>query len=162
VVVAVTVVFATKEAVEADPTQPLIISKCEAAIKPYFLAHVLQQNATWNSMAKDKDPRHLALNWILHNDKMQLERLDERLSQRYILALLAFSFDSLAWIFCGNHISLGKKDHVVESCQVPDGARQFEEHSVWLSNKDECDWWGVTCVNDKVTGLDMSEFSLPS
>ncbi|KAL7543754.1 hypothetical protein ACHAXR_013446 [Thalassiosira sp. AJA248-18] len=160
VVVAVTVVFATKEAVDDNPTPPLIISEREAAIKPYILSHVLQRNATWDSMAKDKDPRHLALNWILHQDKMQLERLDEKLSQRYILALLAFSFDSLAWKFCGNHISPGKKDYVVESCQVPDEAGRFEEHSVWLSNKDECDWWGVTCGNDRVTGLDMNDNTL--
>ncbi|KAL7544007.1 hypothetical protein ACHAXR_013414 [Thalassiosira sp. AJA248-18] len=152
VVVAVTVVFATKEAVGEDP--PLIISEREAAIKPYIQAHVLQRNATWDTMAK-KDPRHLALNWILHQDKMKLERLDERLSQRFILALLAFSFDSLAWDFCGNHTLPGKKDYVVESCQVPDEAGRFEEHSVWLSNNTECDWWGVTCVNDSVTGLDM-------
>ena len=159
---AVSVVFATKEVAEEDKTLPPISERESSGIKSYIQLNVLQRNATWDHMAKD-DPRQLALDWILHKDKMQLERLDERLSQRYICALLAFSFDSPAWTFCGNRTIPGnaEEEYDVSSCLVTDQSGQENYHSVWLSNTDECDWYGVTCVDDTVIGLELSEFLPP-
>lgn len=84
VVVATTAVFATKEAVEEDQTPPQVSEREALGIQSYIQANVLQRNANWDGIAKD-DPRHMALEWLLHGDKMQLESLDERLSQRTFL-----------------------------------------------------------------------------
>ena len=161
-VVAVTVVYATKEVVEEDETTAQVSDPF--GIKPYIQANVLQRNTTWHQMAKD-DPRQLAVDWILHTDKMQLVTLGERLSQRYILALLAFSFDSSTWAHCGNPIARDRQadgEHDTDSCLIADDSGYETEHSAWLSKEHECDWYRVMCVDDRVSGLDMSEFSQPA
>lgn len=147
---------------EEQHLQPQVSGRATIGIDAYVETKVLQRNATWARMAPS-DPRRLALEWIVHKDKLQLDSLDARLSQRYVLALLAFSFDSLAWEYCGNHTSpINGKEYEVESCLVENDDGEEEEHSVWLSSVDECDWYGVTCSNGVVKGLDVSEFSPPN
>lgn len=162
-VVVVAVVYSTKEIAGGDEEiaggdEPL---KQLSDIELYIQSNVLQRNASWDDMAND-DPRHLALNWILHQDKLQLRSLDERLSQRYICALLAFSFDSLAWNFCGNHTLPGNagEEHAASSCLATDQTGQEKNYSVWLSDTYECDWYGVTCENETVIGLELNSNSL--
>lgn len=118
---------------------------------------MVQRNATWDAMAPN-DPRKLALDWIMHADEMELESLDKRLSQRYILALFAFSMDSKAWKFCGNHTGSSTKESDVDSCTVRDETGHERNSSFWLSNAFECNWYGVTCVDDEVVGLDLREY----
>ena len=156
---AVSVVFATKEVSQEGPTPPSAYEQREAlGIASYLETNVLQRNETWSGLG-ETDPRQIALNWIVHKDKMQLETLDQRLAQRFILALLAFSFDSLAWKFCGNHRSLSspEEEYAVDSCVAVDEAGMEKESSVWLSNTFECDWHGVMCADDSVVGLNLSE-----
>ena len=143
---------------EKPPEAPAVSEREMLGIESYLEANVLQRNATWNAIPKS-DHRQLALNWILHEDKMQLETLNERLSQRYILALLAFSLDSLAWNSCGNHTASSGQggEYSVDSCKVDDGAGRKIHSFVWLSNSNECDWYGVTCVDGAVKGLDVSK-----
>lgn len=158
VVVAVSVVFTTKEVVVEEQTLPQVSERETLGIES-ILANVVQRNATWDAMAPH-DPRKLALDWILHADKMELENLDEKLSQRYILALIAFSMDSEAWKFCGNHTSGSSrtKESDDDTCTVINEAGHEENSSFWLSNAFECNWHGVTCVDDKVVGLDLREY----
>lgn len=113
---------------------------------------VLQRNALFHDMDSN-NPRQLALEWILNQDKMQPD--DVNLYQRYILAVVAFSLDSISWINCGNHTSSDNsgKEYAVDSCSV-----SGVEHSVWLSGNDECTWYGVTCGEGIVLGLELSEF----
>lgn len=116
-IVAVVVVHATKrtkqdnganqavEYVHASPTQsptPAPTTSCVPKIKEKIETDVLQRNATFENMTKT-DPRILALHWNLHNDRMHAELSDVNLSQRYILALLSFLLDSLAWRNCGEY-----------------------------------------------------------
>ena len=90
-IVAVSVVFATKTAVVDDQGQPISQeSERETYLKSYIRKNVLQRDASWDEMAPD-DPRRQAFDWVVYDDEQaELERPDERLSQRYILALLAF------------------------------------------------------------------------
>lgn len=158
VVVAVSVVFTAKEVGVDEQTLPQVSERETLGIESYIQANVVQRNATWNAMAPN-DPRKLALDWILHADKMELESLDEKLSQRYILALIAFSMDSLAWKFCGNHTSgSSTKESDDDTCTVIDEAGHEENSSFWLSNAFECSWHGVSCVDDEVIGLDLREY----
>eukprot|EP00804_Cyclotella_cryptica_P014042 CCRYP_019146-RA/>CCRYP_019146-RA protein AED:0.01 eAED:0.01 QI:283/1/1/1/1/1/2/346/772 len=60
--------------------------------------NVLQRNAVFHDM-EATDHRLLALQWITYKDEMKLVQSDPNLSQRYVLALLAYAFsiDSL-WL----------------------------------------------------------------
>ena len=55
---------------------------------------VLCRNAKFSVLSEDDD-RSLALDWLPHDDQMLLDITDSNLRQRFILALLAFSFGEL-------------------------------------------------------------------
>lgn len=82
-IVAVSVVFATKTAVVDDQGQPISQeSERETYLKSFIHLNVLQRDATWEEMALD-DPRRQAFDWIVYDDEQaELERPDERFSQR--------------------------------------------------------------------------------
>ena len=128
---AVSVVFATKGAAVDDQGQPISQeSERETYLKSYIHLNVLQRDATWDEMAPD-DPRRQAFDWVVYDDEQaELERPDERLNQRSVLALFAFALDSLEW----------------------------KHTKYWLSSEiSECNWYGVSCVDDQVVSLNMSE-----
>ena len=127
---AVSVVFATKGAVD-DQEQPISQeSERETYLKSYIHLNVLERDASWDEMAPD-DPRRQAFDWLVYDDEQaELALLDERSSQRYILALLAFALDSLEW----------------------------KNTKYWLSSEiSECNWFGVSCLDDQVVALNMSK-----
>lgn len=175
--VAVTVIYVTKGAKGVNeqyteinvntlptmrPTASPLTNREQAGIIEQIEAGVLQRGAVFANMTVD-DPRRLALEWILHYDQQQLNSDDVNLYQRYVLALLAFSLDSLAWYYCGNHRMVNANetvDFVQEDCDVLAATGQLESHKVWLSSADECEWYGAKCSgNDGVLrGLELSEF----
>lgn len=91
------------------------------------------------------DPEYLALNWILHDDRMQLSIGAPNLFQRYILAVLAFSFDLYSWD-CG-------MVNDIDSCNET----YFDDYTLWLSQTNECLWYGVLCLNGKVISISLRE-----
>jgi hypothetical protein len=98
----------------------------------------LQRSAQFSTMSAD-DPRVLALDWILHDDELQLEANHPGLIQWYTLALLAFQFDHLTWHYdVANLTSDGTLD--------------------WLSSKHECEWYGISCRDTKVTEIDLCKY----
>jgi hypothetical protein len=106
--------------------------------------YALERNKRFQHM-KATDPEYLALNWILHDDKMQLSIGDANLLQRYVLAVLAFSFDLYSWD-CG-------MVNDVDSCNETD----VEEYTLWLSQTNECLWFGVLCLDGKVRSISLRE-----
>eukprot|EP00578_Thalassiosira_sp_NH16_P004772 CAMPEP_0181134596 /NCGR_PEP_ID=MMETSP1071-20121207/32172_1 /TAXON_ID=35127 /ORGANISM="Thalassiosira sp., Strain NH16" /LENGTH=728 /DNA_ID=CAMNT_0023221125 /DNA_START=39 /DNA_END=2225 /DNA_ORIENTATION=- len=141
---------------DGDPTQspsaPPTTDREASGIREQIEAGVLSRGVNFTDMDRE-DPRYLALDWILHADQLQLDSDDENLYQRYVLALMAFALDSLAWYSCGNHQKFGNvtEDFVVEECESKNmGTGQIEKHGVWLSSTEECDWFGVICSQDEV------------
>ncbi|KAL7537964.1 hypothetical protein ACHAXR_008184 [Thalassiosira sp. AJA248-18] len=121
-----------------------------SGIQEQIESTVLQRNVVFDGM-DERDPRYLALDWVLHKDQRQITTDDTNLSQRYILALIAFSLDSLAWYACGEHRNLFEEEYAVEICSVQNGGTGLiENHSVWLSSADECQWYGVICSSDGI------------
>ncbi|KAL7540796.1 hypothetical protein ACHAXR_010384, partial [Thalassiosira sp. AJA248-18] len=110
--------------------------------------NVLQRSVSFDKM-EETDPRYLAMEWILSGDQMELSVDDTNLNQRYILALVAFSFDSPSWYVCGDHDIAG------EDCEVDFG--QIGSYKVWLSSTDECEWYGVICSDDGVVGVGLNQ-----
>jgi hypothetical protein len=98
----------------------------EAAIKEELEARILRRGIKFDELGLGNS-RSLALEWLLHQDEMELHATSSHLGQRYILALLAFQFGDL-----------------------------FRSKLNWLSNKSECDWYWVTCNGElEVTNLDL-------
>ena len=122
---------------EKQTPPPIVDERATSGIQQFLQANALQRNASFDAIGKN-DPRRLALDWILYADSVQLDVQDKRLTQRYILALLAFAFDSMAWT-------------------VPNATGLEDTHSVWLSSTDECRWYGVSCHAGTVSGLVLSE-----
>eukprot|EP00804_Cyclotella_cryptica_P018933 CCRYP_006451-RB/>CCRYP_006451-RB protein AED:0.28 eAED:0.28 QI:443/0.6/0.5/1/0.4/0.33/6/982/839 len=154
-IVAVGVVYGLKKDTDYDnainykPTQSpktdLVTDRESLGLQDIIENHVLERHAKFSDM-EDWDPRYLALEWILRHDKFHD---NTNLFQRYILALLAFSYDSDSWN-CG-----GVYD--VKSCNKTE---VFDDYSLWLSGTSECFWFGVSCDDDVVKGLDLSSNNL--
>jgi len=173
-VITVVVVFVSKSAKAADitdvevlvngdpsasPTAPPTTDREASGIREQVEAGILQRGANFTDM-DEADPRYRALDWILHYDQQQLDSDDVRLYQRYVLALLGFQLDSLAWKDCGEHRIFGNvtERFANENCAVVDvyGTGRTEAHHVWLSSADECGWYGVVCSSDDVVrGLEL-------
>lgn len=109
-------------------TQTISNHSAAALIKHDIETNVLRRNATFSQLDK-YDSRNKALDWILFEDGMKVNASFSSLHQRYIMALLWYEFDPLSeW-------------------DLPD----------WLSGKHECEWYGVSCLDDKVTELELGE-----
>jgi hypothetical protein len=146
-----------------SPTLAPTTNREASGIKEQIQEGVLQRGVKFEELDK-KDPRWLALDWILFKDMMQLQSNDKNLYQRYVMALIAFSLDSLAWKSCGEHREKDPKfnnvtgEYVVENCTVLDLTGEEEDHGVWLSSTPECGWYGAICSSDDVLrGLQLSE-----
>jgi hypothetical protein len=96
----------------------------------------------------------LALDWILHKDEMQLGPTDLNLYQHYVLSLLAFQFDSLAWASCGGNYS---DFETICTVQMNGTDSEQDDYKRWLSGTDECDWYGVSCLDGKIRELALHE-----
>lgn len=119
----------------------------EHIIQQFFDEFALERSLSFDEL-NFSDPRYLALNWIVHEDKLQLSVGDTNLLQRYVLALLAFSFDFHSWS-CG-------MVHGLVACNGTDA----DDYALWLSGADECYWYGIECVDGFVQKLDLSEFPI--
>ena len=195
VVVSITVVYVTRgaktdvietviklEDIPTDPpTESPTTNREASGIKEQIEAGILLRNVSFSD-TENNDPKYRALQWILHDDQLQLDSNDPTLYQRYVLALVAYSFDSLAWAVCGNHRSVMEEDvegavttttnsnttnttapimvdYGIEDCEVTSQTTGLvETKKVWLSSTGECDWYGVICSEDGVVrGLELSK-----
>lgn len=132
--------FGTPEAKERDR---------EARILKVIEDNVLERNGTFGDMS-ESDPRYVALDWIHHNDGLKLTYTSSNLLKRYILTVLAFSFELNSWE-CG---TVGD----IDSCNI-NMTDDYDDYLPWLTPTDECMWFGVEC-DDRgfVVGLDLCEF----
>jgi hypothetical protein len=77
-------------------------------------------------------PQGMAVRWILNEDPLQIDPCTyPTVEQRYALATFYFSTSGDNWI-----VNTG-----------------------WLSVAGECDWFGITCVDGKVTANIMGTFA---
>ena len=142
------------------PTQSPITDRMTSGILEQLEAGILRRSETFASIMNEengiKDPRVLALDWILHIDDMKLVFDDINLYQRYALSVLAYTLDSRAWFHCGDP----GENYTEISCLVLDG-NSTKEFGSWLSSTSECTWFGVTCSDDGVVrGVDLNDNGL--
>lgn len=105
-----------------------------------------------------QDARTKALDWIVHEDPLQLEPDAENVLRRYILALFYFQTT---------------KNHPWKNCNPPSGTqgttcfytythphKEDEVYGIrWLSEASECQWMGVICSKDTIK-MDLYELGL--
>ncbi|KAL7477659.1 hypothetical protein ACHAW6_003459 [Cyclotella cf. meneghiniana] len=123
------------QASRPSPTSLETTSARDEIIQEEFENNILRRNLTFTDLP-DYDCRKLALNWILHDDPMQLNVSDSNLHQRYILALLAYQ-----------------------------SGPGFTSTVKWLqlepqSNLNECEWSGVACINGRIQSLFLDDTNL--
>eukprot|EP00566_Odontella_aurita_P004182 CAMPEP_0113600098 /NCGR_PEP_ID=MMETSP0015_2-20120614/42522_1 /TAXON_ID=2838 /ORGANISM="Odontella" /LENGTH=1207 /DNA_ID=CAMNT_0000508325 /DNA_START=54 /DNA_END=3677 /DNA_ORIENTATION=+ /assembly_acc=CAM_ASM_000160 len=87
-----------------------------------------------------------ALDWILDEDPMQLQKDSPFITQRYLLALLYFSADKDGvWRNCPPNFD----DHNDAECEATvfdqDGQQYNDTFARLLSGEPECEWYGVSC-----------------
>lgn len=94
-----------------------------------------------NELNKGGSPQNLAFNWLVDDDAFGICPDDEKLIQRYVMALFYFSTDGSSWTECGQ----------VGGCAGTN----------FLSGTHECDWAGISCNNDDcVTEIVFEENSI--
>ena len=81
---------------------------------------------------------NLAAEWLIDFDSYRICPDDDKLIQRYVMALFYFSTEGGAWSSCG----------VSGDC----------ESTRYLSGVNECEWFGVTCNADLcITAIDIGK-----
>jgi hypothetical protein len=92
-----------------------------------------------------------ARRWIDDADDALLCADDERLQQRFTLAVLYFALNGREWTNCQADLA---DDPEIGTCTGESVVR-------WLSQFSECLWFGVTCDdNDRITILSLKENNL--
>lgn len=152
VLTAIAVYFSTKRPCceFKNGAQTPAMTAHELMIHEFIEEYALERNAQISNI-KSTDARHKALTWLLHEDGLRLAISATNLMQRYILAVLAFSFDIFSWD-CG----------MVHGLPKPCNDNETEPYdlALWLSATDECHWYGVTCQSGTVKEIDLSKFVL--
>lgn len=103
-------------------------------------------------------PYSAAAEWIAKDDPMQLVANDRNIAQRYLLAMLFFTWNGLGWNECvptDDPDDVECKATCFEAVYAED---DFEcDRRRWLSNSHECEWLGVFCSDDGavVKGLEL-------
>jgi len=77
-------------------------------------------------------PQSLAFNWIINEDPLHLCPDDPKLSQRYVAATLYYSMGGAKWITSTN----------------------------FLTEMDECEWYGFSCTDGKISYMDLDDNKL--
>ena len=109
-----------------------------------FIANTLLKGQEHNFEKLEKeDSRRLAYEWILYNDTKKVDlNSPNLLTQRYVLAVLAFQLDISAWTFCGT------QSNAKDKCFVETDDFVMKKYSRWLVGTDECKWYGVSCYEN--------------
>ena len=141
VLITLAVVFSIKKRKERSTV--IYIPKNRTQSRESFIANtLLKGGVNFEKLDKD-DPRQLAYEWILQHDTKKAHLNNPNfLMQRYALALLAFQLDFSGWTYCGAHSNATVK------CSVETDDYVMKEYSRWLTDTDECEWYGVSCFDN--------------
>ena len=95
--------------------------------------------STSASLNSAGSPQSLAFNWLVDNDDFVVCPDDDKLIQRYVMAVFYFSTEGDSWTECSE-----------------DGGCPGTN---FLEGTHECDWFGLTCNADKcITQIVFGEF----
>jgi len=86
--------------------------------------------STTNALNTPGTPQNAAVNWLIDDDEFQVCPGDEKIIQRYVMAVFYYSTEGSSWSECA------------QTGPCPGGQENF------LDKKHECEWGGISCNND--------------
>mmetsp|Transcript_23880 Transcript_23880/g.34731 ORF Transcript_23880/g.34731 Transcript_23880/m.34731 type:complete len:815 (-) Transcript_23880:116-2560(-) len=98
--------------------------------------------STMEQLLDDSTPQGKAANWVANEDPISppLDIGSQKYIQRYIMAVFYYAMDGPNWITCS------------------EGGSVCNNGSPWLSEDDECDWFGSDCVNGELSQVSQGGF----
>ena len=119
-----------------------------------------------NVVYYQSSPHHMAANWIIFEDPLQLELNAPNLLQRFLLALLYFQTTDMEKQLWVNNCTRPANASVtnctyLQFTQLNNGSIAYVPipgSTPWLSNTSECHWVGVDCLSGpNVLGIGTSK-----
>jgi hypothetical protein len=105
---------------------------CASVSREEAIESILVQITDGPILTKPATPQGQAYQWILNDDPLQIDPCTyPSIEQRYALATFYYSTGGDNWIV----------------------------DTAWLSVAGECDWFGITCVDGKVTSISMGTYA---
>jgi hypothetical protein len=166
-----TVVFPSLAPVSATtaPTpsgRDLVIQeKCgiTAAQRSESIFLITSQVSSPNELRNPASPRYQAFEWIDSNDPAILCPNNDRIAQRYTMALIYYGLDGPNWINCG-----------VDSVECSNTDPEVTRDPIrWMTGDHECVWYGLFCDDSQsvdptlsanetaaLTGIDIPDNNL--
>jgi hypothetical protein len=96
-------------------------------------------------------PQGQATEWFLNQDGAEICPDDPKVLQRWILAVIYFSTQGDGWLQCSANPS------ATDNC----GAEEpFVAATRFLSSVNECEWAGISCIDDCITEIEFEENAL--
>jgi len=96
-------------------------------------------------------PQGLATTWLIEEDGYRICPGDEKLIQRWVLAVVYFSTGGDDWFQCSQNPAAN------DICGAED---PFVGEDRFLSTTNECTWAGISCIDGCVTEIEFEENNL--
>lgn len=94
-------------------------------------------------------PQGSATDWLLNDDGLRLCPNEEKILQRWVLAVIYFSTNGDAWFRCSGN----------QAAQDLCGFEEpFPGRQRFLSAVNECEWAGISCIDGCVTEIEFGKF----
>ena len=106
-----------------------------------------------------------ALDWLLHDDPMQLPPDAKNLMQRYVLAVFYFQTTVRGpWRSCNPPVIGSNETHEcgfhLLKWSWPELVFDTVPSNRWLGKTHECEWAGITCVDDSIQYLILGKLHI--
>jgi hypothetical protein len=137
----------------ASPVEIPTVTTCPGISEEERISQILDildSVADPNEIRDNNTPQGLATTWIIAQDSYDICPDNPKLVQRWTLAVMYFSTNGDQWFQCSADPDAN------DAC----GAESpFEGKQRFLSNIQECEWAGISCINDCVTEIEYGRFS---
>ena len=96
-------------------------------------------------------PQGQSVDWLISRDTLQVCPDNEKIVQRYVLALIYYSTNGVGWTQCSS------RPGALDNCGME---FPFEGESRFLSPVNECQWAGIECNEDLcVTEIEFGAYT---
>lgn len=109
---------------------------------------ILDAVADPDDIRNNETPQGLATTWLIEQDEFQACPDNIKLVQRWTLAVMYYSTNGNEWFQCSANIE------ATDLCGVQS---PFEGADRFLSGSSECEWAGISCINECVTEVEYGE-----
>jgi len=124
---------------------PLTLQTNKDAFGNTLLTYYNTYNIDWEVMQQEGSPQNLALEWVAGSANFEALERPQRV-QRYVLAVLYYS--------------TFKQPNYYYNEQNGDVIQGWTSALNWMTDEPECDWEGITCDTDAITGILLREHRL--